>query len=74
MSSRPAVSPCCPQRAVEENYVKKGLIIGRFHKSYWMGLTADVWPMFYWTDSVTACEPSAGPGAGQLCICVAVHM
>jgi hypothetical protein len=34
-------------------YISKGLLLASYHKSYWMGLTADLWPFFFWTDNVT---------------------
>jgi hypothetical protein len=40
-------------------YIGKGLLLSSYHKNYWMGLTADVWPFFYWTDNVTPSEPPA---------------
>jgi hypothetical protein len=41
------------QLDVEDYYVGKGLLLSLFHKSYWMGLAADLWPFFKWADNVT---------------------
>ena len=34
-------------------YTSNGLLLAKSHQAYWMGLTADLWPFFYWTDNVT---------------------
>lgn len=49
------------QLDVENYYVGKGLLLSLYHKSYWMGLTADIWPFFKWADNVT---PGWWPGGG----------
>ena len=46
---------CCSlaeQREVEEYYIKQGMLIGSYHKIYWLGLTAEQWPVFTWADNV----------------------
>jgi len=46
---------CCSlaeQREVEDNYIKQGMLIASYHKIYWLGLTAEQWPVFAWADNV----------------------
>jgi hypothetical protein len=41
---------------VEEYYVGKGILMPGFHKFYWMGLRAAVWPNFAWIDRTAGVE------------------
>ena len=38
------------QTEVEQFFITQGLLFSECHLSYWIGLKADQWPNFYWTD------------------------
>ena len=41
------------QKDAETYFKSNGLLLPTFHRAYWIGLQSDVWPKFYWLDSVT---------------------
>ena len=42
------------QIEVEQYFIKAGVLFPECHKTYWMGLSAKIWPRFTWKDSLLA--------------------
>ena len=52
LDAKPPHSPWPLLRCVqvESFYINNGYLLPNFHKHYWMGATATLWPKFVWTD------------------------